>query len=208
MVVFRALQYQEAQDFPLPFAQRHRPQVPPQPQICAARNHEGSGRQLPFDGRRPFRAGGQRYPTRPWRRERLTPIAEGEEGGQARQGLKQTSEQATGRSIEADRNEHHHFQSNRRFFTAGPYFWAATGVRVSYHDDWALLAGGGAGCSSQVGRTVTRGWTRAMHRIKKHDKNHSSRFSPLRLRVMLLSPSDMFRLCSRKPTTGDFATAL
>jgi hypothetical protein len=34
-------QYQETKDLPLPFPQRHRPQVPTEPQACAARHHEG-----------------------------------------------------------------------------------------------------------------------------------------------------------------------
>ena len=36
-------QDQEAQDPPIPFAQRHRPQVPEEPQTCSARDDEGAG---------------------------------------------------------------------------------------------------------------------------------------------------------------------
>jgi len=37
-------QYQKAQDAPLPFAQRHGPEVPEKPQACAAWHDEGAGK--------------------------------------------------------------------------------------------------------------------------------------------------------------------
>lgn len=43
LISVRCRQYQEAQNPPLPLAQRNRPQVPKKPQTCAARHNEGFG---------------------------------------------------------------------------------------------------------------------------------------------------------------------
>jgi hypothetical protein len=43
----KSQQHQEAQDPALPFAQRHRPQVPEKPQACAPRHCQGSGMNRP-----------------------------------------------------------------------------------------------------------------------------------------------------------------
>lgn len=85
------LQYQEAQDFPLPFAQGHRPQVPPQPQICSARNHEGTGEQRCHKRRPQFSptcTAHERMRHATPLTQGLTTAAEGAQGGQARDCLR------------------------------------------------------------------------------------------------------------------------
>lgn len=153
---FRALQYQEAQDLPLPFAQRHRPQVPPEPQICAARNHEGSGRQSFLS-----MAHG---PTD----EVNTTISCDDADSHCRRRRRrasarrckvttQTSTRPTGRAIESERN----YTSTTINPTDGSptprktYFWAAaTGVRDSYRHE-RLGTEAELGVSDGSGRTMT-----------------------------------------------------
>ena len=74
MTDMMALQYQEAQDAPIPVTQGHRPQVPEKPQTCSARHHARAWCVLDKQCR-------QR--TRP-----ANSHAEGSQGGQARCGIR------------------------------------------------------------------------------------------------------------------------
>ena len=76
----RQLQYPQAQDAEVPFAQGCRPQVPPQPSPCSPRNRAGSGTKPPY----PIKMPRDETRTRKPGGQMLTPRAEGGEGCQAR----------------------------------------------------------------------------------------------------------------------------